>query len=439
MNISEPFIRRPVATTLLTIGVLLAGHLRLPEAAGGAAAAGGFPRHPGPGADGRRLPGDHGDHRGGAPGAPPRRHRRRHRDDLDEFARLGAHRAAVRPQPRHRRRGPRRPGGDQRRAGRPADGAAPEPDLPEVQPGRRADPDPGPDLRHPDAGPALRFRRHGGAAEAVPAPRRRQRRHRRLVAAGGAGRARSDRPVQLRHRPGGHPRGAGLGQRQFAQGRDRDRRRATTSSTPTTRAARRPITATSSWPTATAPPCASPMSASDRGFGRGPAQPRPRQRQAGRDPVHLQAARLQRRRDDQRREGRAPAGQGGAARRHRPHRHGRPQRHHPRLAGRDRGDAAHRGRPRHPRGVPVPALGPRHPDPGGGRADLHRRHLLGDVPARLQPRHPVADGADHRHRLRGRRRHRGAGEHPAPHRGRASRGSRRRCSARARSASPSSP
>ena len=70
----------------------------------------------------------------------------------------------------------------------------------------------------------------------------------------------------------------------------------------------------------------------------------------------------------------------------------------------------------------LPALRARHADPGGGGADLDHRHLLGDVPARLLAQHPVADGADHRHRLRGRRRHRGAGERPAPHRGWASPG-----------------
>ena len=40
MNLSAPFIARPVATTLLTIGVALAGHRRLLRAAGVAAAAG---------------------------------------------------------------------------------------------------------------------------------------------------------------------------------------------------------------------------------------------------------------------------------------------------------------------------------------------------------------------------------------------------------------
>ena len=43
MNISSPFIERPVATTLLTIGVALAGAARVPAAAGVAAAAGRLP------------------------------------------------------------------------------------------------------------------------------------------------------------------------------------------------------------------------------------------------------------------------------------------------------------------------------------------------------------------------------------------------------------
>ena len=72
---------------------------------------------------------------------------------------------------------------------------------------------------------------------------------------------------------------------------------------------------------------------------------------------------------------------------------------------------------------------------GAGLAD---RHLRRHVPARLQPRQPLADGAHHRHRLRGGRRHRGAGEHHAPPRGGHAARSRRRSRARARSASPCS-
>ena len=44
MNISAPFIHRPVATTLLTVAIALAGRDRVPGAAGVAAAAGGFSR-----------------------------------------------------------------------------------------------------------------------------------------------------------------------------------------------------------------------------------------------------------------------------------------------------------------------------------------------------------------------------------------------------------
>ena len=106
--------------------------------------------------------------------------------------RLGAHHAAVRSRPRHRRRGARRAGGDQRRARRPAGQPAQQPDLPQGQPGRRADPDPGADLRHADA-----------RARSTTPPRpccsrssrqvdgRRRGRGRRQLAAGGARRAQS--------------------------------------------------------------------------------------------------------------------------------------------------------------------------------------------------------------------------------------------------------
>ena len=71
--------------------------------------------------------------------------------------------------------------------------------------------------------------------------------------------------------------------------------------------------------------------------------------------------------------------------------------------------------PRRPRHLPVPAqpVGDRHPEPGA--AVLDRRHVRGDVGVRLQPRQPVADGADAVGRLRRRRRDRHAGEHRPPH------------------------
>ena len=61
---------------------------------------------------------------------------------------IDAHHAAVRSQPRHRRRGARRAGGDQRRARAAADRPAEQSDLPQGESGRRADHDPGADLGH---------------------------------------------------------------------------------------------------------------------------------------------------------------------------------------------------------------------------------------------------------------------------------------------------
>ena len=82
------------------------------------------------------------------------------------LARLDARHAAVRPQPRHRRRGARRAGGDQRRAQPAADRAAEQSDLPQGQPGRRADHDPRAHLGHDDAGADVRRRVDDPRAEA---------------------------------------------------------------------------------------------------------------------------------------------------------------------------------------------------------------------------------------------------------------------------------
>ena len=64
--------------------------------------------------------------------------------------------------------------------------------------------------------------------------------------------------------------------------------------------------------------------------------------------------------------------------------------------------------------------------------------FLRDVVCGLLARQSLADGAHHRHRLRGRRCDRDDREHRAPHGGGRIAVSRRRCAARARSASPSS-
>ncbi len=95
-----------------------------------AAAAGRLSGHLGSGEHARRKPRHHGVVGRGAARAPPRPDRRRQRDDVAKLARHDPHHASVRPRSRHRRRRPRRAGGDQRRARRPADQPAPEPDLP---------------------------------------------------------------------------------------------------------------------------------------------------------------------------------------------------------------------------------------------------------------------------------------------------------------------
>ncbi len=67
----------------------------------------------------------------------------------------------------------------------------------------------------------------------------------------------------------------------------------------------------------------------------------------------------------------------------------------------------------HHGGVPVPAQRANHCDSQRGRADFAVGNLRRAVSVRLFDRQPVADGADHRHRFRGGRRHRGDREHHA--------------------------
>ena len=60
MNISAPFIRRPIATSLLMIAIALLGLVGLSASAGGAAAPGRLSDHQRFGLAARRKPGDHG-------------------------------------------------------------------------------------------------------------------------------------------------------------------------------------------------------------------------------------------------------------------------------------------------------------------------------------------------------------------------------------------
>jgi HAE1 family hydrophobic/amphiphilic exporter-1 len=100
-SISAPFIRHPIATSLLMIGVLFAGISRLSEATGRAAAAGRLPHHSGFGTASRRQP-RHNSFRCGRtdafaqiPGVAQM--------TLDEHVWLDRDHHPVRPRPRHRR------------------------------------------------------------------------------------------------------------------------------------------------------------------------------------------------------------------------------------------------------------------------------------------------------------------------------------------------
>ena len=166
MSISEPFVRRPIATSLLMGGIFLVGLVVFPL----------LPVAPLPQVDfptiqvTAQLPGASPETMASsvahAAGIPVRGNLRAVADDLDQRARHHADHAAVRPGPqhrcgragradRHRRR--RRPAAEE-----PADAA----DLPQGQSGRFADSDPGGALRRAAGHHRRRLRReHPRAAD----------------------------------------------------------------------------------------------------------------------------------------------------------------------------------------------------------------------------------------------------------------------------------
>ncbi len=103
---------------------------------------------------------------------------------------------------------------------------------------------------------------------------------------------------------------------------------------------------------------------------------------------------------------------------------------HPQLGARCGDDPDHRHRAGDPGGVPVPQEHEGHAGAHRLRAADAFGHVRGDVPAGLQPEQFLADGADRLHRLRGRQHHRGAGERHPPSGKRQKAGWRRRCRAR---------
>ncbi len=156
--------------------------------------------------------------------------------------------------------------------------------------------------------------------------------------------------------------------------------------------------------------------------------------------VHgVPAARRQHHRNDRRRQGGAAAAQELHRSEDRSGGHLRPLDHDPRLAAPGRADADAGGGDGHPGGLHLPEQLSRRADPRAGGAGVADRHLRRDVPAGLHAGQFLADGAHHRHRLRRGRRHRRHGKHHAAHRGGHDAHAARRCWAREKWGSPSSP
>ena len=193
MNVSEVFIRRPIATSLLMVGIALFGviaYRALPVSD--------LPQVDYPTLNvSAGLP-------GGDPGtmassvasplerqfttiAGPRL------DDLAEQLGQHQHHAAVRPESRHRQRHRRRPDRDRRGDAAAAGGHAVGAVVPQEQPERSADSDAQPDVEHAAAVGARRLRGDDDRAAHLDGQRR--------VAGGGAGRVEVRRAGAARSRP----------------------------------------------------------------------------------------------------------------------------------------------------------------------------------------------------------------------------------------------
>ena len=115
MNISEPFIRKPVMTTLLMAALVIFGVFGYSDPAGQRIAERGFPHHLGLGQPAGRRSGDHGVGRRPAAGKPVSDDPRHQLDDVAKHAGLDLDHHPVQARPQHRRRGAGRAGGDLRR------------------------------------------------------------------------------------------------------------------------------------------------------------------------------------------------------------------------------------------------------------------------------------------------------------------------------------
>ena len=203
MSPSRPFILRPVATSLLMAGILLAGFVAYRQLPVSALPEVDYPDHPGAHVLSRRQPGGDGvvGHR--AARAAVRPGARAEADDLDQLVRQLGHHAAVRARSEHRRRRAAGAGGDQRRAAR----ILPR-DLPNPPIYSKTNPADAPILtlaltsKSAAAVEGGGLRRHHAGAEDLAAAGRRPGEHQRRADAGRAHPGEPDGARRLRPEPG---------------------------------------------------------------------------------------------------------------------------------------------------------------------------------------------------------------------------------------------
>ena len=261
LNISEPFIRYPIATSLLMVGLLFVGIVAYPN----------LPVAPLPQVDFPTLQVS-----AQLPGASPETMASSVAQPLEtQFAQIPgvsqmtsvstlgstAITLAVRPQPQHRRRGERRAGGDQRGRRAIAEEPADPADLQESQSGRFADPAALGEFAIAAADRGRRPSLDQARPADQPDPRRRAGHDRRPADARHPHSARSGQTRRQESVARGGARAALDRDRRRSQGHDLQRRTARSRSTPTISSPTPRPGTTSSSPIATTDRCASATSA----------------------------------------------------------------------------------------------------------------------------------------------------------------------------------
>ncbi len=196
MNVSEPFILRPVATTLLMVAIMLSGTHRVHLPAAVHAAGSRLPDDPGDDPLSGRQSGsdDVFDHV--TAGAAIRANARTESDDVGQLRRRVGDHAAVQPRSEPRRGRAAGPGRDQCRRKPAAERPAGSADLRQGQPGRCAYSDSLGHLQHVVADRSGGHERNPPGAENLAIERRRTGLHQRRPKAGSAHSA--ERPIARR-------------------------------------------------------------------------------------------------------------------------------------------------------------------------------------------------------------------------------------------------